>query len=482
MPAMAWTTLADGANIFQSKGWTEYTGLSVEESQGQGWQTATHPEDLKQHLEKWRASQASGHPFEDEVRVRRASDWEYRWFLARAVPLRDERGHILKWYGILTDIEDRKRAEQALREGDAKIRRLVDANIIGVWVGDLEGQIMEANDAFLHMVGYEREDLISGRMRLLDMTPPEWRARTAQRMVDVALGSTVKAYEKEYFRKDGSRVPVLVGSTFFGSANQGVAFVIDLTERKRAEAEARESERRHREVQMELAHANRVATMGQLTASIVHEVKQPIAATVTNAEAALRFLDAQTVNLDKVRQIQNDIMKAGNRAADVISRIHDLFKKAPPQRDRWEINAAISEVIEITHREAVKNGISVRTELADGLPFVQGDRVQVQQVGLNLIINAIQAMAGLTEGIRELHISTESAGKEGVRVAVRDSGPGLSADSLQRLFEPFFTTKPNGMGMGLSICRSIIEDHGGRLWATGLDPHGALFQFTIPAC
>jgi PAS domain S-box-containing protein len=382
---------------------------------------------------------------------------------------------------MLTDLEDRKRAEQALREGDAKIRRLVDANIIGVWFGDLEGRIMEANDAFLHMVGYEREDLISGRMRLLDMTPPEWRARTAQRMVDVALGGTVQAYEKEYFRKDGSRVPVLVGSTFFGDANQGVAFVVDLTERKRAEAERRESERQHREVQMELAHANRVATMGQLTASIVHEVKQPIAATVTNAEAALRFLDAQTVNLDRVRQIQNDIMEAGNRAANVISRIHDLFKKAPPRRDRWEINGAIREVIEITHGEAVKNGISVRTELADGLPLVQGDRVQLQQVSLNLIINAIQAMSGLTEGTRELHVGTENAGQDGVRVAVRDSGPGLSPESLQRLFEPFYTTKPNGMGMGLSICRSIIEDHGGRLWATGLHPHGAVFQFTIPA-
>jgi C4-dicarboxylate-specific signal transduction histidine kinase len=275
---------------------------------------------------------------------------------------------------------------------------------------------------------------------------------------------------------------VLVGAAFLeGSENQGVAFVLDLTERKRAEAEGRESEQRFREVQMELAHANRVATMGQLTASIVHEVKQPIAATVINAQAALRFLDAQTVDLDEVRQIQNDIMTDGNRAGEVISRIHDLFKKAPSRRDRWEINRAISEVIELTRGEAVKKGVTVQTELADHLPDIHGDRVQLQQVILNLIINAIQAMSDLTDGTRELHISTESAGEEGVRVAVRDTGPGLSAETLQRLFEPFYTTKPTGMGMGLSICRSIIEDHGGRLWATGPHPYGAHFQFTIPA-
>jgi C4-dicarboxylate-specific signal transduction histidine kinase len=240
-------------------------------------------------------------------------------------------------------------------------------------------------------------------------------------------------------------------------------------------------ERQLREVQMELAHANRVATMGQLTASIVHEVKQPIGATVTNAQAALRFLGAQTVDLDEVRQILHDIAKDGNRAGEVISRIHDLFKKAPPRRDRWEINGAIREVTELTRGEAEKNGVTVQTELSDHLPHVHGDRVQLQQVILNLIINAIQAMSGLSQGIRELHIGTDNAGEEGVRVAVRDTGPGLSAENLRRLFEPFYTTKPNGMGMGLSICQSIIEDHGGRLWATGLQPHGALFQFTIPA-
>jgi C4-dicarboxylate-specific signal transduction histidine kinase len=260
-----------------------------------------------------------------------------------------------------------------------------------------------------------------------------------------------------------------------------IELIMDFAAQAAIALEITRRERQLRDMQMELAHTNRVATIGELTGSIVHEVKQPIAATVTNAQAALRFVGAEAVDLDKVRQILNDIVKDGNRAAEVISRIRDLFKKAPPRRDRWEINGAIREVIELTHGEAVKDGITVQTELPDHLPHIHGDRVELQQVILNLIINAIQAMTGLTEGVRELHIGTESAGPEGVRVVVRDTGPGLSEENLQRLFEPFYTTKPNGMGMGLSICRSIIEDHGGRLSATGLHPHGALFQFTIPA-
>ena len=242
-------------------------------------------------------------------------------------------------------------------------------------------------------------------------------------------------------------------------------------------------ERQYREMQSELAHANRITTMGQLTASIVHEVKQPITATATNAEAALRWLDRQPPNLEEARQMLADIVKDSHRAGDVIDRMRDLIKKAPPRMDRVEINGAIREVIELTYSEAVKNGVSVQTQFAESLPLIQGDRVQLQQVMLNLIINAIQAMSGLAAGVRELRITTENTESEGVRVGVRDTGPGLSPESLSRLFEPFYTTKPEGMGMGmgLSICRSIIEAHGGRLWAIPCEPQGALFQFTIRA-
>ncbi|QQO16837.1 PAS domain S-box protein [Bradyrhizobium diazoefficiens] len=386
---------------------------------------------------------------------------------------------------FVLDLTERKRAEQALREREAKIRRLVDANIIGVFVADLQGRIIEANDEFLRIVGYGREYLLASRMHVVDMTPLEWRDRTAQTMTEIGSGKTVQPYEKEYFRKDGSRVPVLVGSTLFDGSNLGVplgvVFVVDLTQRKRAEAEARESERRHREMQVELAHANRVATMGRLTASIAHEVNQPIAATITNAQAALRFLDAPSVDMNEVRQILNDIVKDGSRAGEVISRIRDLVKKAPTRRDRWQMNGAISEVIELARGEAAKNSVSVHTDLADGLPTVEGDRVQLQQVLLNLIINAIEAMNGLGEGPRELSISSGTADSGGVLVTVCDSGPGLTPAGRDRLFETFYTTKPSGLGLGLSICRSIVEAHGGRLWASANVPRGAIFQFTVPA-
>jgi len=229
----------------------------------------------------------------------------------------------------------------------------------------------------------------------------------------------------------------------------------------------------------ELAHANRVATMGQLTASIAHEINQPIAATVSNAQAGLRWLNRQPPDLGEVREALACIAEDGKRAGDVIAGIRDLMKKAPPRKDHVELNGAIREVIELTRSEAVKNGVSMQAELTDGLPLIQGDRVQLQQVMLNLIVNAVEAMSDSEAG-RELLITTRKAETGGVRVAVRDSGPGLTPEALEHLFEPFYTSKPNGLGLGLSICHSIIEAHGGRLWTSANVPRGAVFQFTLP--
>ena len=248
----------------------------------------------------------------------------------------------------------------------------------------------------------------------------------------------------------------------------------------RAEAEARVSEQRYREVQMELAHANRVATMGQLSASIAHEINQPIAAAVTYADAALRWLGAHPPNIEEVREALGLILESGVRAGEVMDRIRALIKKAPPQKDSLGINEVILEVIALASREMEKNGISAQTQLAESLPAIQGDRVQLQQVILNLLLNAIEAMSGMSEGPRELLIGTAKT-DPGVLITVRDSGPGLTAESADRLFESFYTTKPSGLGMGLSICRSIIEAHGGRLWASGNEPRGAVFQFTLTA-
>jgi len=232
---------------------------------------------------------------------------------------------------------------------------------------------------------------------------------------------------------------------------------------------------------MELAHANRVATMGQLSASIAHEVSQPIAAALTNARAGLRWLSAKPPELEEVRLTLERIVADGNRASDVMSRIRALAKKAPAGKDALQINVVILEVIALIRAEAVKNGISLRTELADGLPSIEGDRVQLQQVILNLAINAVEAMSGVTDGTRELVIHTGAAGSDGLRVAVLDSGPGLTPASQDQIFQPFYTSKPAGLGMGLSICRSIVEAHRGHLSATANTPRGAIFQFTLPA-
>jgi signal transduction histidine kinase len=246
--------------------------------------------------------------------------------------------------------------------------------------------------------------------------------------------------------------------------------------------ESTRRERQYREAQMALAHANRVATMGQLTASITHEVNQPITAAVTYALAARRFLSTDPPNFREVDDALSLIVKEGNRAGEVVERVRALVKKVPTRKGAVAIDDAILEVVALTRAEAANNSVSVRTQFAEGLPRVQGDRVQLQRVMLNLIVNAIQAMSGIGEGARELQISIDAIPSEGrVRVGVRDTGQGLSPEGLSRLFEPFYTTKPEGMGMGLSICRSIIEAHGGRLWAIPCEPQGALFQFTIPA-
>jgi signal transduction histidine kinase len=240
-------------------------------------------------------------------------------------------------------------------------------------------------------------------------------------------------------------------------------------------------ERQYREMQSELAHANRVETMGQLTASIAHEIKQPIATARNNARAALNFLDKSPPDVAEVREALSCIVDDTDRASDVVDRIGSLIKKAPPRKEVVDLNAALLEVTALTRSEAVKTGVTVGTQLAGDLPRIQGDRVQLQQVMLNLIVNAIQSMRDVEDGNRELQISTVSNEPGGVCVAVRDTGHGLRPESLPRLFEPFYTTRPDGMGMGLSICRSIIEAHGGRLSATGCEPRGALFEFTIPA-
>ncbi|KUY89562.1 histidine kinase [Burkholderia sp. RF7-non_BP1] len=370
-----------------------------------------------------------------------------------------------------------------LSEREARIRRLVDANIVGIFIYALDGTIVEANSALLDLIGYSREDLEHGQLNWRSLTPPEWIEADFQ-IHEPALRATgvLAPIEKEYFRKDGSRAPVLVGAAMFSSTGQhGVAFVLDLSESKRADARARESESRFREMQKELAHANRVSAVGQLTATISHEVKQPIAAMAANADAAARWLAARPANIERASKALDLIVRDALRAGDVIDRIRNFVRKSPVREEVVDVNAAILDILFVTRRDAEKNGICIDTTFASPSPLVVGDRVQLQQVILNLIVNAIEAMHAVNEGRRSLVISTSNIEGRSVEIRVTDSGPGVSDAHMERLFEPFFTTKDTGMGIGLSIAHSVVLAHGGQLHASCREPSGTTFHVTLPS-
>jgi len=484
-----------------------------------------------------------------------------------------------------------------LADREGKIRRLVDANIIGIFIVDRERRILEANDAFLRILGYNREELVLGRVSLAELTPPEWQELDESFLAELRSTGTVQPFEKEYFRKDGGRVPVLVGAALVKEG--GVAFVLDLTERKRVEEALRDSERslrsaidgipglvavlapngeleavnrqileyggqsleelrkwgtngtihpddfpnvaevftksiaagipyhieqrirrfdgeyrwfdnrgvplrddsgriirwyvllteiedrtqalaRLQQMQSDFAHINRVSVMGELAASLSHEIAQPIASARNNARAAQNFLKMQPPDLGEVREALSCVVADADRSGEIIDRIREQIKKAPPRKEHFDLNAAINEVIVLARSVTLRNCISVQTRLAEGLRPVMGDRVQLQQVLLNLVLNAAEAMGSVEEGARELLIGTEQD-QAGALVAVRDSGPGIDPVYLDRIFDAFYTTKSGGTGMGLSICRSIIHAHSGKLWAEANEPRGAVFQFTLPA-
>jgi len=389
-------------------------------------------------------------------------------------------------YQALASIDDlkfqiaaREKAEAAVRELanglEAKIRRLVDSNIIGIFIWGLDGRIIDANEAFLRIVGYGRDDLVSGRVSWRELTPAEYRDADDRRVAQLKATGTAQPYEKEYFQKSGRRVPVLVGAALFeGRLEEGVAFVLDLTERKRAEEALHQA-------QAALAHVTRVTTMGELTASIAHEVNQPLAGVTTNANAGLRWLAREPPDLEEARACLQRIIRDGQRADEVIARMRAFARKAAPQTARLALNDVIAEVLALVDGELRRHGVALHTDLAADLPPVRADRVQLQQVLLNLLLNGIEAMRGVTERPRALVVRSRKDGAEGVLVAVQDAGTGIAPQDLERVFTPFYTTKPAGLGLGLAISRAIIEAHGGRLWATSNDGPGATFQFTLPA-
>jgi PAS domain S-box-containing protein len=463
----------DGAADFINRTFRDFVGPGVGFD---NLRSVVHPEDYPQRSRDWDTHVAAAEPYNIEMRLRRA-DGVYRWHRSRRVPLRDANGVIVNWYGAGHDIDDQKRAEQALRRSEAYLAEAQRLSHIGSAAYN-ETEILYWSEEAFRIFGFDPLQGIPNREAVWQRVHPDDVDRINENTERGVREKTSFTNAFRFVLPDGTVKHIeSINHPVFSASGELLEIVgtpVDVTERKR-------TEEAYREAQKALAHTNRVTTMGQLTASITHEVNQPITAAVTYALAARRFLRAEPPNVREVDDALSLIVKEGHRAGEVVERVRALIKKVPPRKDAVAIDDAILEVIALTRTEAANNRVSVRTQFAEGLPCVQGDRVQLQQVMLNLIVNAVQAMSSIGEGPREIQISIDAVPSEGgVRVGVRDTGPGLGPDSLPHLFEPFYTTKPEGMGMGLSICRSIIEAHGGRLWATGCEPQGALFQFTIP--
>ena len=421
-----------------------------------------HRETLDAHL-----------PFRDFELARPTPDGGTRYVSVSGMPMFDDKGDFVGYRGVGRHITERKRSELAIRESEERFRTLFDKANDAIFLENERDEIVEVNERACAMLGYSRQELLT--MKVSDLQAPEMR----EQAVGVIRGELERhgdaPFETVDLHRSGRRILVEVTNTpIFDHGHKLVLSVArDVTERKRA-AEALQ------QMHEQLAHANRVATMGQLTASIAHEIAQPIGAVYNRANAAINFLNRDPPDLEEVREAISRIADAADRAREIIVRIRDQVKKAPPQKDCFDLNEAIEEVLLLASNAITKDAIAVQTGFAKGLPPVQGDRVQLQQVALNLILNAMEAMRSVDDRSRKLQITTQENEAGGVLVTVSDTGPGIPPETLERVFESFFTTKSGGMGIGLSICRSIVEAHGGSLRASANEPRGATFQFSLP--
>src|ERR1700681_1450385 len=468
IPTLVWRAGPEGIPDFLNQPALDYTGLSLDKAET-GWPRAFHPDDKKGMLRKWSAIRESGMRGGLEARLRRF-DGEYCWFLFEAEPMRDEAGNIVKWYGSSTDIEDRKRTEVALRESEQRFRDYAETASDWFWEHGPDHRVIRISEHVSDigfspsgLAGLSRWDIATD----IESEPEKWRMHRAT--IDAR-----QPFRDFVYTVDGAGSPVYVRTSgkpihdangnFLGYRGTGT----NITATVRAD----HAEKALREAQAELAHVSRVTTLGELTASIAHEVNQPLAAVVANAEACLRWLDRRTPDLNAARRSAEWIIDDGNRASEVIRRVRALAKKTDIEKVPLDVNHVVREVVALVQRELTSHRVSLRMELAPALAMILGDRVQLQQVIINLVMNGIEAMQAVADRPRELVIRSDHDEKQQALVSVTDCGVGISAENVDRLFSAFFTTKSGGMGMGLSICRSIIETHGGRLSVAGNEGRG----------
>ncbi|MER9432955.1 PAS domain-containing protein [Mesorhizobium sp. M0408] len=489
MPGHAWSADAAGRFTYVSPSTLAFLGnaredLNTSDDEDEfGWRRVVHPDDYDRVAAKWRHCLETGDHYDTEHRLRRA-DGVYRWFRNSGRPSRDSQGRITQWYGTTIDIDEQKRAEAALRDRERELSQLVDMVPSHLWRLTPDGEPTFFNKRMIDFLGLDLADTDRPGMSRLDAMIETVHLDDAAKFRDALNRCLVtgESFAMRYRlrRADGvyrwmsSRAEPLRDQD--GRIVQWYGLCHDIDDQMHAD----EALSQLQQMQSDFAHMNRVSTMGELAASLSHEITQPIASARNNARAAQNFLDILPPDLGEVREALACVVGDADRAGDIIDRIREHIKKAPPRKECFDLNAAISEVIALTRSVTTGQTVSVQTRFANGLCLVEGDRVQLQQVILNLILNAVEAIDTVEMGPRDLLISSEEVGTE-IEVAVRDSGPGIDPTHLTHVFEAFYTTKPSGTGMGLSICRSIIGAHGGRLWVQANEPRGAVFRFTLHA-
>ena len=478
IPVMVSTFDPDGTRSFVNQQWQNYTGHTRREATGQGLNTSAyyHPDDVQRFDNAWRVAQAKGETLSVDVRTRRA-DGKYRWYTMRRAPLRDEQGTIVKWYSVGIDVDDQKVAENALQRSEAYLAEAQKLSLTGTIAWDIANDNHFWSDETYQIMGFDRSvkpsmDLIMQRVH------PDDRAHLQHEVDRATQGAQNHDYESRLLMPDGQikylhvrahRVNYALGQ------EEIVGALMDITESRKSQAALDAA-------QTALAHASRVATLGEISASIAHEVNQPLAAIVANGQACLRFLCRETPDLNYVRSTIEWIIKDGNRAAEVIRRVRGLMKKENSQKTLLDVNDLVSEVAALLQRELSARRVALRLEFASAVPPIVGDRVQLQQVIINLVVNGMDAMQAVTDRPHVLLLRSYENDANQTVVVVKDNGVGVPAETADRLFDAFFSTKPSGLGIGLSICRSIIRDHGGQLWTTNnTGEPGATFQFALPS-
>jgi PAS domain S-box-containing protein len=479
MSQLAWMTDPTGWRYWFNKRWFDYTGTTLEEMEGWGWRKVHHPDHVDRVVNRIRQSFENGTPWEDTFPLR-GRDGTFRWFLSRALPIHNEAGAVVRWFGTNTDVTAQIEAEAALRDLNDTLEQRVETEAqerARIWnvsqdllvVADGEGKFLNVNPAWTSTLGWSEGDLIGKTSDWL--LHPNDRDRARAELDRLSKGHRTPRFEIRMLCKDGtfrwlSWVAVPDRSLIYAVAR-------DITEIKDAEAALRMS-------QQDLARVSRQTTMGAMTASIAHEINQPLSAIVMNGNAALRFLQHRKPNLEEVRGGLQSIVEEAHRASQMIASVRAMFGKDRDEKSALDVNEIVRQVLTVTHGEMESHLVSLQVDLTDGLPQILGNRVPLQQVFLNLIMNAIEAMAAVANRRRVLSVSSEIHETHQVAINVRDTGTGIDPIHMGRIFDAFFTTKSTGMGMGLAICRSIVEIHGGRLWASAATPHGSVFHVVLP--